>query len=197
MGKILVRIPVDRVERAFVRRSAYQKLVFSLNGLFQNPSIRTGNWDKRTIPVETHATYRLMAAIVEKDFDPAQCFDDLFLYYHRKGRTKRKALERAERTIHSYIREYEGLYTSLKDKGYIHGLAKDEIGVAIDRAGRFVKVPNGNHRFYTAMLIGIEELIVEVRFVHRRWYRKEAASLGGTCRENIRGALEQNGMALC
>ena len=167
-----------------------------MNGLFQDPSIRAGNWDKRTIPVETHATYQLMAAIAEKDFDPARCFDDLFLYYHRKGRTKRKALERAKKTIDSYILEYEALYTSLKDKGHIHGLAKDEIGVAIDREGRFVKVPNGNHRFYTAMLLGIEELIVEVRFVHRRWYRKEATSFGGACRDNIRDALEKNGIAL-
>jgi len=195
--RLMIEIRPAEVTRAFVRRSFGAKLAFALNGFARPAGIRGGGWDRRAIPIQTHPTYRLMHELVERDFDPSRCFEALFVYFRDKGRTQEKALAKTKAQLHDYVLEYRRLYESMREKGYVSGLAADEIGVAIDREGAIIKVPNGNHRFYTAVALGMSLLPAEVRFVHAAWYRRHTEGLQGSVMDRICEALSRSGMNEC
>ena len=195
--RVMIDIRPADVTRAFVRRSAGAKLAFALEGLGRPASVRGGGWDRRAIPIQSHPTYRLMHALVELDFDPSLCLDALFIYFRDKGRSRRKAFAKARAQLHDYVSEYRGLYESMRDHGYLPRLADDEMGIAIDREGAIIKVPNGNHRFYTALALEMPLVPAEVRFVHAAWYRRQTAELRGSVLERICEALQRSGMNGC
>lgn len=195
--RLMIDLNPATVAGAFVRRSALAKLVFALNGLAHPAGIRGGDWDRRAIPIESHPTYRLMHDLMEREFDPKRCFEALFVYFRDKGRSREKALLKAKAQLHEYVLEYRRLYESMRDRGYVSGLAADEVGVAVGREGTMIKVPNGNHRFYTAVALGMEQVPAEVRFVHAAWYRRHAEELRGSVIERTCEALRRSGLSGC
>ncbi len=191
---VLINLAPEAVERAFVRRSALDKLRFAANGLLHPPRVRGGSWDRRTIPVHDHPTARLMTGLVVNDFEPERCFEVLLDYYRGKGRSESVAAEKARERLHDYVGEYRALFQSMRDQGYRPDRAADAIGIAIDRKGGIVKVPNGQHRFYAARLLGLPAVPAEVRFVHSQWYRRCPAARGVAAR--IRAGVEAEGMTV-
>lgn len=193
-GRLLVTVDPNAIDRSFVRRSSWDKLRFGLNGLGQPEMLRSGSWDRRTIPVTQHPGYRLIRELADNQFEPEASHETLVRYFRDKGRSVDRASRKAAEEGDAYIRQYHALFQSMKASGYVPNLAADEIGLAVDREGRWVKVPNGNHRFHTALVLGLSLVTAEVRFVHRRWILARSGPGPADMRSRIAYQLQENGV---
>ncbi len=101
-------------------------------------------------------------------------FVALFRSIQENGVLRREALGRgAGFSRRSHIRR---LRTELGEK---------EIGIAVGREGEVYRLPGGQHRTAIAMVLGTENLPVQVRLVHAEWVRQRMQAYGGT----ITGAI--------
>lgn len=194
-GRLLITLDPRDISRSFVRRSPRDKLRFGLNGLGQPAMVRTGNWDQRTIPVTDHPGYRLIRELADHRFDPGRSYETLVRYFRDKGRSPGKARKKATNELTAYVRQYEALFSSMSANGYVEGLGADEIGLALDRAGRWIKVPNGNHRFHVALVLGLPRVTAEVRFVHRQWLVRRAGAPLRDIGPQISTTLQERGLS--
>ena len=160
--------------------------MFALNGVGLPAELRRGAWDARVYPVPTHPTYRLMKTLVENDFDAGACYEPLVHYYIERGRDEPAARAHADRRIDYYMENYGGLCRNLREQGYRADASDNQIGVAIDREGRFVKAWEGHHRFALAHILNLDQVVADVRWVHLHWYQRFQNG-GGFSRD----ALEQ------
>ena len=73
----------------------------------------------------------------------------------------------------SYFENLREIFTKMSKQGYKNQLELgdfgSEIGVVIDRNGNFLKVGGGRHRFAMALLLKLNSVPVEIRFVHHKW----------------------------
>ena len=169
-----VTLPPAAVTHYFLRRRPVDKLVFALRGLSLPSALRRGGWDRGLAEVTQHPVYQLMAAFLRYDFDPDACHDPLVRDYIARGEDSGSAQEHAQRRLASYLAEYRALASDMRDNGYRPEASADQVGVAIDRQGGFVKVAEGHHRFALARLLGLDAMTAEIRFVHWQWYRRFA-----------------------
>lgn len=153
-----------------MRRTPRDKLIFAWRGILLPDTLRRGNWDRGLPDVREHPVYKLMASFVGYDFDPEACRAPLIHYYIARGETESEARNHADRRLVSYLREYRDLYEDMRANGYRAEASDDQVGIAIDRDGCFVKVAEGHHRFALAHLLGLGSMTAELRFVHQRWY---------------------------
>lgn len=191
-----VKVALDpkSIKYALLRRDALNKSRFFASGLLLPSCVKRGDWDLRCTEVENHPTHELMASLVENDFVPGKSKSAMFEYYRKKGRYDRSAVAKAEKNTVAYCRKYNELYSSLASSGYRAGMAGDEVGVAMSRNGTVIKDSNGHHRFALARLLGISEVVAEVRFVHKSWLA--GASRKKPAEERIRQKLMDSGFAL-
>lgn len=181
-----VEIPPRRVNQAFSRRTPFSKVRFAWDGLALHPMLRRGGWDKQVFPISDHPTYRLMLTLYRNSFDAKACYEPLVQYYIERGRGERAARAHADRRIDYYMENYGGLCRNLREQGYRADASDNQIGVAIDREGRFVKAWEGHHRFALAHILNLGRVVADVRWVHLHWYRRFQNG-GGFSRD----ALEQ------
>lgn len=186
---ILIRLPTAEIRRWFTRRTRKEKALFLLEGLLSHPMVKRGDWDRRTFPVEEHPAYVLLQRFRAVDFDEEHCEQALAEYYAARGKSDDELESDLERKLPKYVAKYRRLAESLQRDGYVAGLDDDEVGVAVDRDGNFVKVTGGNHRFALASLLGVPTVVAEVRFVHSEWYRHIRRPLGGTIPQQVGVAL--------
>jgi len=66
-------------------------------------------------------------------------------------------------------REWDDVFRSIRDYGYLAGKGEDEISVNIDRNGRLL-LNDGYHRLVFAKLLGVPEIPVTVVVRHRKWH---------------------------
>ena len=72
--------------------------------------------------------------------------------------------------IKRYLEVYLGFLDNMAQHGFQRDKGKDELGVAISREGRLIKVNKGLHRLAMAQRIGLASVPVRVQWVHREWW---------------------------
>ena len=186
---IQAEINPRRVTHYFPRRSRRAKWLFALDGLGLPRALKRGGWDRRVFPVESHPTYRLMSILHDNDFCAEACHESLVQYYIERGRDEAAARAHADRRIDFYMDTYGALCLDLLQQGYRAEASDNQVGVAIDRHGMFVKVWEGHHRFALVHLLALASMTVEVRWVHLAWYRRFARGRGGFSEGDLRRSV--------
>ncbi|MFY0992242.1 RNA polymerase sigma factor [Halomonas sp. C05BenzN] len=104
---------------------------------------------------------------------------------HHKG----MLLDSRERIL-EYLRLYLLYMENMACFGFDRHEGKDRLGVTIDRHGGIIKTNKGLHRLAMAQVLGLSEVTVRVRSVHRQWWERHAGDARG------RDALERIARAL-
>ncbi|WP_445000777.1 hypothetical protein [Halomonas mongoliensis] len=99
-------------------------------------------------------------------------------------------LDSRERIL-EYLRLYLFYMEDMACFGFDAGAGKDRLGVAVDRRGQLIKINKGLHRLAMAQVLGLPQITVRVRSVHRAWWNDQTRDCGG------REALERLAAALC
>lgn len=81
------------------------------------------------------------------------------------------ALTSHERII-GYVQLYLFYMYNMACFGFTTGQSKDDVWVALDRNAEIVKVKHGLHRTAMAQVIGLRQIDVSVRAVHRLWWQQ-------------------------
>ena len=170
---VLVNLPTRELRRYLSKRDPASKARFFLDGLFLPRRVRRGQWHRRTEPFDQHPIYALLEHLLDEERSRSEHVEALHRYYRARGKTEDQAEEKIARSLDKYLERYRGLARNMAENGYVAGLGKDEIGVAIGPDGEFIKVANGNHRLAVARLVGIPQVVGEIQFVHRDWLRHQ------------------------
>ena len=182
--RILVRVAPEAIACACQHRSLRARAARVADSLFVCRWLRRGDWDRRTFAFQDHETARLVAAVIERDWNPEACLEPLIAYYRWRGQPEPE--DRARRKLADYLARYRALAEDLLANGYQAGRARDEIGVALARDGRLVKVSGGNHRLALAQQLGLAEIVVQIRFAHAGRYPVRTWLRAGEARARIR-----------
>ncbi|MFC0266826.1 hypothetical protein [Kushneria aurantia] len=81
--------------------------------------------------------------------------------------------------IVDWLQRYVGYMDHMARNGFDSRLGKDELGVAVTRDGRLVKINRGLHRLAMAQHLGLSRIPVRVRAVHRQWWQRITADASG------------------
>lgn len=81
--------------------------------------------------------------------------------------------------ILDYLAVYLGFLDNMAEHGYDRSRAKDNLGVAITRDGRIIKIHRGLHRLAMAQYVGLPEIPVQVQHVHREWWNRITQGVTG------------------
>src|SRR5690606_20027250 len=81
--------------------------------------------------------------------------------------------------IYRYLQVYVGFLDSMARDGYVAERCRDEIGVAISRDGRILKINRGLHRLAMAQRVGLPSIPVRVHAVHRLWWEEVTRGVSG------------------
>ena len=84
--------------------------------------------------------------------------------------------------------EWDEVFASIRDDGYIAGKSEDEVSVNIDRNGRLL-LNDGYHRLVFAKLLGLPQIPVTIVVRHRKWhdFRRELYNFIQSGRHSPRG----------
>ncbi|WP_019624875.1 hypothetical protein [Thioalkalivibrio thiocyanoxidans] len=170
---ILIDLPTEKLERYLDKRDPATKARFFMDGLLLPRGVRRGQWHRRTKPFDQHPIYGLLEHLLNEGRSRDEHINALRYYYRERGKTVDQAEDKIARSLDKYLERYRGLARSMAENGYVAGLGKDEIGVAIGPEGEFIKVANGNHRLAVARLTGVSQVVGEIQFVHREWLRRQ------------------------
>lgn len=92
--------------------------------------------------------------------------------------------------ILDYLSVYLGFLDNMAQHGYDDSRAKDNLGVAITREGRIIKINRGLHRLGMAQWLGLPEIPVQVQHIHREWWNRiTSGTTGDTALHRIVDAL--------
>lgn len=97
--------------------------------------------------------------------------------FTRRG-GRRFALDTSEK-VRDFLYGYRAIMEDMRSNGYRPEKDRDEIGVAIDADGGFLKVSSGKHRTAMAQVLGVPKVPVRVLFVHRTWWHRCYGQVGG------------------
>src|SRR5690606_27353334 len=93
--------------------------------------------------------------------------------------------------IKAYLRVYIGYLDSMATNGYMAAVTRDDLGVAISREGRILKINRGLHRLAMAQRVGLPAIPVQVRAVHRIWWNEVTRGTSGlTALQRVCEALQ-------
>ncbi|QFU01508.1 hypothetical protein FIU83_07625 [Halomonas sp. THAF5a] len=84
----------------------------------------------------------------------------------------------SEHRILTYLRVYLSFLDDMAARGFDAGRGKDQLGVAVSREGRLIKINRGLHRLAMAQRLGLPSVPVVVKAVHREWW--ETVTKGAT-----------------
>jgi len=173
LDKIFLFLPFDII------RCKIWKSLRSKNFLHLKHFILNGDWDLYSLPIEPllkrySVPYASMWQIF-KDGVPYKKCDE---YIQKKHEIETRGLSsRNLRNINELDLYFEALLklkSDIENVGYktsinLRKLKHDEIGVFIDRNGRFIKPADkfgGTHRFAVARIIGLSHIPVRIAGVH-------------------------------
>lgn len=92
--------------------------------------------------------------------------------------------------IKRYLQVYLRFLDNMATNGFDAQKGKDELGVAISREGRLIKINKGLHRLAIAQRIGLATVPVRVQWIHRDWWNKVAdGAHGDAALARIKAAL--------
>ncbi len=120
-------------------------------------------------PVRRNKVPLATDAAVDAYFDR---FVGLFESVRRHGILRRETLSRADEEA------LGGIGRELPMRRLWSEWVEKEIGVAISAHGELIKLPGGQHRTAIARVLGLATIPVQVRLVHRDWWRRTIAETG-------------------
>ncbi|WP_414500402.1 hypothetical protein [Zymobacter sp. IVIA_12111.31 C1] len=140
-----------------------------------NSFIWDGDWDLKREDLRIGDRYRFISDIdehrqhLEKTERYQRYLDDL-----RRGKPARFRQLGIRLDSPELIKRYLQVYLRFLDNMATHGFdadkGKDELGVAVSREGRLIKINKGLHRLAMAQRIGLPTVPVRVQWVHRDWW---------------------------
>ncbi|WP_245888674.1 hypothetical protein [Halomonas denitrificans] len=89
----------------------------------------------------------------------------------------------SENRILTYLRVYLSFLDDMAVRGFDARRGKDQLGVAVSREGRLIKINRGLHRLAMAQRLGLPSVPVTVKAVHREWW--ETVTQGATGEEAL------------
>jgi len=139
--------------------------------------VKGGDWDLNTNLIKDNTEKSLKYKGLYEHFKQNIPWEETCLFRIRyKGLFERKKIIRGCKDLESltkfYENQYDTLYKSIKENGIKTGKKEYDIYVYINRNGEYIYTYDGNHRFYIALLLGIEFLPVKVILRHQLWYEK-------------------------
>lgn len=85
----------------------------------------------------------------------------------------------SEHRILTYLRVYLSFLDDMAARGFDAGRGKDQLGVAVSREGRLIKINRGLHRLAMAQRLGLTSVPVVVKAVHREWWTNVTQGVAG------------------
>jgi hypothetical protein len=87
-------------------------------------------------------------------------------------------------------KEWDNVFSSIRDEGYIANKGEDEVSVNIDRDGRLL-LNDGYHRLVFCKLLGVRRIPVTVVVRHREWhdFKREIYAFAQSGRHSRSGML--------
>jgi hypothetical protein len=105
---------------------------------------------------------------------------------HQQG-----VLLNSEERILAYLRAYLGFLDGMAAEGFDDARGKDDLGVAVSRDGRLLKINRGLHRLAMAQRLGLPTVPVWVKAVHREWWQRVVGEAKGQLAlEKVSAALK-------
>lgn len=136
-----------------------------------------GDWDRSRGDLRRGSRYRFISDLDEHRDDLTQT--ERFRQYrsrlesgHPWSSYRQGILLDSEEKILAYLRTYLGFLDDMARCGFNAELGKDELGVAVTREGRLLKINRGLHRLAMAQRLGLPSIPVRVRAVHRQWWEQ-------------------------
>ncbi len=151
---------------------------------FSSAFIWDGDWDQSRGDLRRGSRYRFISDLDLHRADLTQT--ERFRQYrsrlqsgnpwssHRQG-----LLLDSEEAILAYLKTYLGFLDAMARYGFDSELGKDDLGVAVTRDGRLLKVNRGLHRLAMAQRVGLRSIPVVVRAVHRQWWQRVVKDASG------------------
>ncbi len=160
--------------------------------------VDTGDWQGRLSPLQRSPAHREIIEIcrTRDNFRDGQYYQT-YLRQIGDGQPPRRNGRRIDTVekLDAYFSYYAGLIDNIERTGILprhrvgralksrlwprrtrsfwQDFVERDIGVAIDRDGRFVRHTSGKHRLAAAIGLGLKTVPVEVRMVHRAWLQAE------------------------
>lgn len=136
-----------------------------------------GDWDLRRGDLRVGTRYRLISELDENrhQLHRTQRFRELMAYIEQGepwACHQHAAFLDEPRRIVEYLNVYVHFLDNMALNGYDASRPGDELGVAISRNGRILKINRGLHRLAIAQRIGLPSIPVRVRAVHRLWWNQ-------------------------
>lgn len=154
-----------------------------------------GEWDLRRGDLRSGSRYRFISDLDRHrdDLRETQRFRELKARLdegrpwssHQQG-----ILLDSEERILAYLRVYLSFLDDMAVRGFDATRGKDDLGVAVTREGRLLKINRGLHRLAMAQRLGLDSVPVSVKAVHRAWWeRVTAGTTGLAALERLKEAL--------
>ncbi|WP_458526512.1 hypothetical protein [Onishia taeanensis] len=98
----------------------------------------------------------------------------------------------SEHRILTYLRVYLSFHDDMAARGFDASRGKDQLGVAVSREGKLIKINRGLHRLAMAQRIGLPFVPVTVKAVHREWWERVTQGVTGQeALKCVKAALKQ------
>ncbi|WP_245150596.1 hypothetical protein [Pollutimonas harenae] len=169
-------------------RSLIRNVEFLPRKVEKRPSsmafIWDGHWDLRRDDLRLGTRYQFISDIDENrdQLERVARYQELMACIER-GQPWSSHLQGIVLDTPDKIKEYFGVYLhyldSMAASGYVASLTRDDLGVAISREGRILKINRGLHRLAMAQRIGLPTIPVRVRAVHRTWWDEVTRGVSG------------------
>ena len=189
-GVAVVALHPQEIRRHFLCRDWRRKTTFYGQSLDLPLYRRRGRWDRQTIPFTQHSTYLRLQQIHQYVYLPLSAEQGL-----GNKATLSRAVELGKHMPHpvseGILRRKLELLEHMASQGYRQDMSPDYMGLAIARDGSPIKVSEGNNRLAAAQLLGLPQIVAEVRYVHERWYQQQVKSRGDSGPAGIREALAE------
>ncbi|MCC2595815.1 hypothetical protein LKR43_05625 [Pusillimonas sp. MFBS29] len=143
-----------------------------------------GSWDLRRDDLRVGTRYRFITDIDKNrhQLERAEHFQTLMACIERGqpwSSPRQGILLDAPEKIKAYLDVYVGYLDDMASRGYVASRTRDDVGVAISREGRILKINRGLHRLAMAQYVGLGQLPVRVRAVHRIWWDEVTQGASG------------------
>lgn len=156
---------------------------------FKGHFIVSGRWDLDLIKMTDSGTYNNMKVLYNcSNGYNIDDFEKIYKEKLSKGRpfNHNGTILSDEKKIRWYTNYCIDLFESLKD-GYNVSKENSPIGIAITRDGKPVKAYNGRHRLSVAQILNLEEIMVQLQYVHMDYIYNENGF------ESLNNILVKNG----
>ncbi|MGB6103145.1 MAG: hypothetical protein WBF88_04770 [Pusillimonas sp.] len=143
-----------------------------------------GRWDLRRNDLRVGTRYRFISDIDENraQLERVEQFQELVACIDRgepwSSHQQGILLDTPDK-IKNYLRVYIDYLDDMAARGYIASVTRDDLGVAISREGRILKINRGLHRLAMAQRVGLPRIPVRVRAVHRLWWEQVTRGASG------------------